>query len=154
MGNSDPMVTVLRRLLAAGGPECWAANVPWPMHQAVAEFLPDLCPEVEPVLDASVGMRVPGLDQAVHQLALDGAIRLQDEGFVSWWIVTGTDRRNHQRELFRCDPVIARQHHLAARRWAALAATSANTLRKASWSPDGTSRHALPMRRQPIVPAR
>lgn len=151
-GATVSLVPLLRRLLSAGGPSEWPANVPWPLHQAVAERHEVLCPGVLPVPSAGIGWWVPGLDDAVVELAREGHLTLTEAGFTNWWVSTAIRPDGDRRELMRCDPSLAQVTYEAARRWAALSATSANTLRKASASVSSRSLSAIPIRRHLSVP--
>lgn len=143
---------LVRQLLVAGGPAEWPANVPWPLHHAVAEHCGVLCPEIEPVPVPGTGWSVPGLEDAVLELARVGRLRCRDEGFVRWWVVDDLDPREDRRELLRCDPLVAQQVYRAARRWAALTAVSAKAVRSAPASSIEMSRSGTPIRRQRLVP--
>ena len=144
----------VRILIAAGGPLEWPANAGWPLHQAVAEFRTELDLEVEPVPEAGLGRAVPGLEHAVMELGRLGVLHLRDEGFVAWWTVDLHEMPSLRRELMRCDPDAARWHYRAARRWAALAATSAKSLRSATVSSTALPRSARPVRLHAVASTR
>jgi hypothetical protein len=148
------LVPLLRQLLAAGGPSEWPANVPWPLHQAVTEHHRVLCPNVTPLPAAGTGWQIPGLEFAVTELARSGRLRPREEGIARWWVVNDHESMVDRRELLRCDPVVAQDIYLAARRWAALTAMSAKTVRSASASLASISRSGMPNRRQPLTPVR
>lgn len=154
MTGSEPSVAqAVRRLIGAGGPHEWPANVPWPLHQTIVEFRAELDVDVEPVPEAGVGRAVSDVEQAVMELCRHGILALRDEGFVSWWTVDPAAMPELRRELMRCEPEIARRHYRAARRWAALAATSAKNLRNAVTSSTATSRSAT-VRLHAVAPTR
>lgn len=155
MTNADLSVAqAVRRLIAAGGPLEWPANAAWPLHQTIVEFRAELDVDVEPVPQAGLGRAVPGVEQAVMELSRLGILELRDEGFVAWWTVDPGAIPTLRRELMRSSPESAQRHYRAARRWAALAATSAKNLRNAAASSTSMSRsgsvrlHAVaPLRR-------
>lgn len=139
-------------MLAAGGPAKWPANVPWPLHQAVAEHAQDLGLREQPVPAPGTGWCVPGLDEAVLQVARGGALTLVEADLTSWWVRKEMAPVAARRDLLRCDADVARVTYLAARRWAALTATSSKTLRRALASVGTRSRSAIPIRRHFSVP--
>jgi hypothetical protein len=152
----------MQLLLASGGPREWPANVPWPLHQTVVEFLDQIVEsrtlqfsnEVEVVPYPGLGLKVVGLDDAVVELGRFGVIGLEDDGFAAMWVVNPQGIDRHRRDLMRCDAVEAAVLYRAARRWSALAATSLKNVRSASVSSLSMSRSRTPNRRQLKAPGR
>jgi hypothetical protein len=155
MTSDGSLVPLLGLLIGAGGPAIWPANVPWPLHQAVAEIGDELSRthtlgigSMDVVPAADLGLKVVGLNEAVNQLALDGELFWQDHGFFSCWTVEESRSHHYRRELMRVDATEATLVYRAARRWSALAAISLKNLRKAVASAGSTSLSGTPIRRQ------
>jgi len=161
MIDSSELVGLIQLLLGAHGPSTWPANVPWPMHQAIAEFRVDLAStrtlgltqSIDVVPCPGLGLKVEGLDGAVDELQFLGQLSLHDCGFYSFWSVTAGCIPEYRRRVMRSDPAEAALLHCAAHRWSALAATSLKNVRTAVESSGSTSRSATPMRRQLVAPA-
>jgi hypothetical protein len=154
MTSADASIELaVRRLIAAGGPHEWPANAAWPLHQTLIEFRAELGVDVDPTPQAGLGHSVPGVESAVMELGRLGILELRDEGFLSWWTVDPRAMPALRRELMRSDPKMTQRNYLAARRWAALAATSAKNLRNAAESSTSTSRSGT-VRLHAVAPTR
>lgn len=154
---------LVRLLIGAGGPTEWPANVPWPLHQAVASEVTALSigtdsDDVQPVTVVpwpGLGLKVEGLDAAVHRLALAGELSAVDHGFFSCWSVASRCLPALRQMVMRLDVGDALTAQRAGRRWAALCETSLKNLRIAAASSTSTSRSAIPTAlRQVVAPER
>ena len=152
-GVDHSVLQAVRRLVAAGGPHEWPANAAWPLHQTLVEFRDELGVDIEPIPEAGLGLAVPGVERAVMELSRIGILELRDDGFVAWWTVDPCAVPALRRELMGSDPQFAQRHYRAARRWAALAATSAKNLRNAAASPTLTPRSGM-VRLHAVAPTR
>jgi hypothetical protein len=143
----------LRALLGAGGPAEWAAEVPWPLHQVLAELCgsksaPTLLQaglRLEP--RAGVGVHVSGVESVLHDFARRGELALIDEGFFSSWQVVEEFVPGYRRLLLTLPAEEVVAIYRAGLRWAALSATSLKNLRTACASAWSTTRSGTPNRR-------
>ena len=154
------LTALLRMLIGADGPSTWVCNVPWPVHNAIAEYRDELATtctlglanELEVVPCPGLGMKVEGLNAAIDELAFSGELIREDLGFYCCWSVQPSVLPEYRRHMMRADPAEAAIVYRAAQRWLALASISLKNLRAAGVSSGSMSRSVIPMRRQPMVP--
>jgi hypothetical protein len=160
MTKRSDLIPLLQMMIGADGPSTWVSNVPWPVHNAIAEYRAEfaatstlgLLGEIEVVPCPGLGVKVEGLNAAIDALVDSGELVCQDRGFYSCWSVHPNLLHEYRRRLMRTEPSEAAIIYRAAQRWSALASISLKNMRAAEVSPGPMSRSGMPMRLQPSAP--
>ena len=132
MTKRSDLVALLQMMIGADGPSTWVSNVPWPVHIAIAENRVRVSGHLHLGFDGRdscrpmpwTGMKVEGLNAAIHELSISGELICQDRGFYCCWSVRPDSLHEYRRRLMRTDPTEAAVVYRAAQRWSALASIS------------------------------
>jgi hypothetical protein len=134
-------------------------GVRWPLHQALREAAAEATdrgltglPTMEFRPDPDVGWRVEGVDAVLDDLRWEGVLSTTGDG-MSARLLIGHGDAAARRALLRLQPDTADVVYRAARRWAALAATSSKNWATAVASPGATVASCTPALLHPSAPA-
>ena len=142
---------LVRLMLSLAGPIELVQGVSWPLHQALREAADEAVtrgvrgfPHVEFRPDPDAGRRADDADAAVQELRWNHVLLPTGSGMAARLVSEQFSDPAVRRTLLRLPPETADIVYRAARRWAALAATSSKNWATESASSGATVASAMP----------